>query len=267
MVRLQQDMTDHHTELRLRTQTPDSRLQTYSVLRTPYSGLRTPDSVLRTPYFGLRTPYSVLRTPYSGLRTSVIPKYGRPYDRYVIEGICSIIGQLEKTMVRLQHDILKITVRSSKSVGHILRRFLLVTGTLYRQPWKLRPDAGGACSGKVVTTTCDRHTELPSADGIRTADVSKPRGTAPPTGAGDQRRRRRQPCSGQVDTATGDEDTELSPSSTDRIRAVDVLIHRGTAPATATATATAKRPAGLERCVVFLLWEVVSYSNTMPELE
>ena len=35
---------------------------------------------------------------------------------------------------------------------------------MYRQPWKLRPDAGGACSGKVVTATCDRYTELPTSD-------------------------------------------------------------------------------------------------------
>ena len=86
------------------------------------------------------------------------------------------------------------------------------------------------------------------------------------------RRRRREPCSGQVVTATGDGDTELSPSgcessSTVRIRTVDVLVHRGTAPAAATATATATRAAGLERCVMFLLCEVGSCSNTMPELE
>ena len=35
VVRLQRDMTDHRTELRLRTQTPDSR--------------QTPDSIIRTP--------------------------------------------------------------------------------------------------------------------------------------------------------------------------------------------------------------------------
>ena len=35
----------------------------------------------------------------------------------------------------------------------------------------------------------------------------------------------------------------------------------------ATPTATATRPAGLERCAMFLLWEVGSCSNTMPELE
>ena len=40
VVRLQQDMTDHRTELRLMTQTPDSGLQTDSGLRTPDSGLR-----------------------------------------------------------------------------------------------------------------------------------------------------------------------------------------------------------------------------------
>ena len=58
----------------------------------------------------------------------------------------------------------------------------------------------------------------------------------------EQRRRRRQPSSGQVVTATGDGDTELSPSgcessSTNIIRTVHVLVHHGTAPATATATA------------------------------
>ena len=59
------------------------------------------------------------------------------------------------------------------------------------------------------------------------------------------RRRRRQPCSRQAVTATGDGDTELSPSGCessriDRIITVDVLVHRGTAAATAT------RPAGLK---------------------
>ena len=86
-----------------------------------------------------------------------------------------------------------------------------------------------------------------------------------------RRRRRQQPCSGQVVTATGDGNTELSPSgcessSTDIIRTVDVLIHHGTAPATAIAT-TATRPAGLEQRVMFLQWEVGSCSNTMPEFE
>ena len=56
-----------------------------------------------------------------------------------------------------------------------------------------------------------------------------------------RRQRRRQPSSGQVVTATGDGDTELSPSgcessSTDIIRTVDVLVHRGTATATASGT-------------------------------
>ena len=95
---------------------------------------------------------------------------------------------------------------------------------------------------------------------------------APATATGVGDRRWRQPCSRQVVTATEDGDTELSPygcesSSTDIIRTVDVLVHRGTAPATATATATVTRQAGLERCVVFLLWEVGSCSSTMPKLE
>ena len=56
--------------------------------------------------------------------------------------------------------------------------------------------AGGACSGKVVTRTGDRHTasstsgcESSSTDGIRTVDAPIPRGTvpamAPATSAGD----------------------------------------------------------------------------------
>ena len=71
---------------------------------------------------------------------------------------------------------------------------------------------------------------------------------------------------------TGDGNTESSTSgcessSTDIIRMDDALIPRGTAPTTATATATATRPTRLERRGVFLLWEVGSCSNTMPELE
>ena len=57
--------------------------------------LRTPDR--------LRTPYSRLRTPED--ENSVILKYGRPYDRYVIEGPCSLIRQLEKTVVRVTQVI------------------------------------------------------------------------------------------------------------------------------------------------------------------
>ena len=56
MVRLQQDMTDHRTELRLRMQTPDSGLQTDS-------GPWTPEE-----------------------ENLVIPKSGRPHDRYVTTG-------------------------------------------------------------------------------------------------------------------------------------------------------------------------------------
>ena len=46
----------------------------------------------------------------------------------------------------------------------------------YLQPWNLRPDAGGACSGKVVTATGDGNTDI-----IRTDDALIPRGTAPTT--------------------------------------------------------------------------------------
>ena len=79
-------------------------------------------------------------------------------------------------------------------------------------------------------------------------------------------------CSGKVVTTTGDGNTESSTSgcessSTDRIRTDDALIPRGTVPTTATARATATRPTRLERRGVFLLWEVGSCSNTMPELE
>ena len=64
-------------------------------------------------------------------------KYGRPYDRYVIEGLCSLIRQLEKTVVRLQQDIvdyraeLKIRTHTPtpevSAVEKLLQR--LVTGT------------------------------------------------------------------------------------------------------------------------------------------
>ena len=35
----------------------------------------------------------------------MMPKYERPYDIIVIEGLCSLTDQLEKTVVRLQQDI------------------------------------------------------------------------------------------------------------------------------------------------------------------
>ena len=102
-------MTDHQSELRLRTQTPDSR----------------------------QTPDSVLQTLDSGEEGSFMLKYGRPYDRYVIEGLCSLIRQLKKTVVRLQQDIvdyraeLKIRTHTPTpevpAVEKLLQR--LVTGT------------------------------------------------------------------------------------------------------------------------------------------
>ena len=82
-------MTDHRMELGLRTQTPDSGLQTDSGLRTPDSGLwRDVEDCL-----------------FSQEKGSFMLKYGRPYDRYVIEGLCSLIRQLEKTVVQMQQDI------------------------------------------------------------------------------------------------------------------------------------------------------------------
>ena len=99
VVRLQQDMTDHRTELRLRTQTPDSGLQTDSGLRTPDSGLR-------------RDVEDFLFSQEEG---SFMLKYGRPYDRYTIEGLCSLIRQLEKTVVRLQQDI--VDYRAELKIG------------------------------------------------------------------------------------------------------------------------------------------------------
>ena len=78
-------------------------------------------------------------------------------------------------------------------------------------------------------------------------------------------------CGGEVVTATGGGNTESSTSgcessSTDGIGTDVALIPRGTALTTATAAATATRPTRLERRGVFLLWEVGSCSNTMPEL-
>ena len=98
----------------------------------------------------------------------------------------SPIRQLEKAVVRLQQGHCRFTVRSSNSIGHRLRRSLLGTGdsaqTTVESP---APMPEVSCSGKVVTTTGDRHTESStsgcepsSTDGIRTVDASIPRGTA-----------------------------------------------------------------------------------------
>ena len=64
--------------------------------RSPY-GAQTQDADS-----GLRNP-DRLRTPEE--ENSVKTKYGRPYDRIVTEGLCSLTDQLEKTVVRLQQDI------------------------------------------------------------------------------------------------------------------------------------------------------------------
>ena len=44
------------------------------------------------------------------------------------------------------------------------------------------------------------------------------------------------------------------------------LFPRWTAPTTAAASATATYPTRLDRCGVFLLWEVKSYGDALPEL-
>ena len=77
--------------------------------------------------------------------------------------------------------------------------------------------------------------------------------------------------SGEVATATGEGNTESSTcgcesSSADGIGTDVALIPRRTAPTIAAATATATRPKRLDRRGVFLLWEVGSCSNTLPEL-
>ena len=93
----------------------------------------------------------------------------------------------------------------------------------------------------------------------------------------EQHRRRRQPCSGQVVTATGDGDTELS--TTDRIRTVDMLVHRGTVekllqrqsmrPFLAEQHRRRRPPRRRlpARRDWSDVWEVGSCSNTMPEFE
>ena len=58
----------------------------------------------------------------------------------------------------------------------------------------------------------------------------------------------------------------VESSSADGIGTDVALIPRRTAPTIAAATATATRPKRLERRGVFLLWEVWSCSNTLPEL-
>ena len=141
VVRLQRDMTDHCTELGLRMQTPDSG-------HTPYSGLRTPDPGGR--------------------------KFGRPCDRYVIEGLCSLIGQLEKTVVRLQHDIadyraeLKISRTHTPAVS--TRDWDNVQTTVEAPAPTPEVHAVEKLLQRLVTDTQSR--PVPT-------DASKPRGTAP----------------------------------------------------------------------------------------
>ena len=136
----------------------------------------------------------------------MMPKYGRPYDIIVIEGLCSLIDQLEKTVVRLQQDIADYRVELKISRTH--------TPAVSVRDWDS------------VQTTVKAPTPTPEVNAVEKL-------------------------------------LQRLVTESDGI----VLVHRGTAPATSTATATATCPAGLERCFMFLLWEVGSCSNTMPELE
>ena len=55
---------------------------------------------------------------------SDIPNSGRPHDVYVAEELCSPSRQLDKQWSGCSKT-LQITARSSNSIGHRLRRFLL----------------------------------------------------------------------------------------------------------------------------------------------
>ena len=195
-----------------------------------------------------------------GEEYSDIPTSGRPHVGYVAEGLCSPIRQLEKAVVRLQQDIADYCAELKLSKTHtpaVSTRYWDSVQTTVEAPAPTpEVPAVEKLLQRLVTDTQSR--PLPVVNPPAPTELEQ---SMRPFLA-EQRRRRRQPCSGQVVTATGDGDTELSPSgcessSTNKIRTVDVLVHRGTAPATATATATATRPAGLERCVMFLLWEVM----------
>ena len=78
-------------------------------------------------------------------------------------------------------------------------------------------------------------------------------------------------CCGEVATATGEGNLESSTcgceaSSADGFGTDIALLPRRTAQTTVAATATATRPTRLDRHGVFLLWEVGSCSDKLPEL-
>ena len=69
----------------------------------------------------------------------------------------------------------------------------------------------------------------------------------------------------------GEGDTEsltrsCKPSSADATGTDVTLFPRWTAPTTAATSATATFPTRLDRCGVFLLWEVRSYGDALPDL-
>ena len=76
----------------------------------------------------------------------------------------------------------------------------------------------------------------------------------------------------KTDTEAGEGDTESTtrsyrPSSTDDIGTYVTLFPRWTAPTTATDSATMTDPTRLDRRSVFLLREVRSYGDALPQLE
>ena len=77
-------------------------------------------------------------------------------------------------------------------------------------------------------------------------------------------------CGGEVVAASGGGDTESSAAGCESSRVggigKDVTVVSLRTTTTVTAAVTATRPTGLERSGVFLMWEVGSCSNTVPEL-
>ena len=168
--------------------------------RSPYRAqAQDADSGLQTDS-GLRTPEE---------ENSVMPKYERPYDRIVIEGLCSLTDQLEKTVVRLQQDIADYRAELKISETHT--------------------PAVSVRDGDSVQTTMKAPTPTQEVNAVEKMQQRLVTDTRSPT----------ELCS----FIAGQRRTK------------------------ATATATATRPAGLERCVMFLLREVGSCSSTMPEFE
>ena len=146
------------------------------------------------------------RPPAEGY--SDVHSTGRSHDGYVAEGLCSPIRQLEKAVVRLQQDIadyraeLKLNRTQTPAVS--TRHWDSVQTT-----WKLRPDAGGACSGKVVTMSRPRPVVSPSAP-TELEQSMRPF-------LAEQRRRRRRPRRRRPSPAIGDGDNHAVDKLSQRL--------------------------------------------------